>query len=918
MNLPLSPTMDTTLNAHLGLIRIPVLPIAIAVLLSSIGLAQQGKPASDANPDPASEAAQQPPESEEPAEGGDAAADRAALNLLGQEDTESGEARRNENVQFNLVDTNTVQELNIRLGATATIVTDFQPDRDYYGAEYGRRPSPGLHLRPAPGRNMHGNLSWTHGNSAVSARSFFQFGEVQPANENRYSARVTLPLWSKARLTANGSQQKIRGQVNGNVLVPLPDERTPLRIDPANGDLVDAETQGLVQQLLDAYPEQFPNRTDIDPRALNTNAPQRVDTDSANLRLDNDLGDYGSLGLGYVFTSQSVDAFQLVRGSNPDTEIKSHRPRVTWTRPWSPRLVSNLSLGYDRVGSLLIAEPNNFGPTVAVGRALNGQGPSPLIPVDRAINTYRIAGQVTRTFTKHTIKAGAQFARIQLNGVEQQAVRGTVLFSNNFGNDAITNFRLGRPTRVFKTVGSFHRGFRQWAGQLFVSDTWKARSDLSISLGLRYELVTTPLEVDQFETLPYGCDCNNFAPRIGIAYRPGGSLGTLRWAYGISYGEIYPVTYSQYRINAPNVVRLAVLRPTLADILSGKAYADVAAGGPGGAPPRSTLFDIADNLVEPYSHQYSFSWDFSLSRTMNLQLGYVGSRSHKVFQAWFLNRGERPSGIPVTVRTTNTRRGDDRYNDVLRLHNASRAYFDAARVTFVVRDWNGITVDAAYWFSKAIDLGSDYTNTMNGGDARRAVSQTAQNIHGDVKSLAFFDQPHSFLMRAAYRTPERSGWSGKLFGGWEISTVTLLKTGTPFTVQAGSDGPGFGNVDGAIGDRPHVVDPSVLGRTIGDPDTSSQLLPREAFQFQDISDLAGNLGLRTFRKGKIANVNASLSRSWVLGSDRRLSFRAESLNFFNTPQFADPTASLTSPSFGRITNTLNDGRTFRFTLALDF
>ncbi len=843
---------------------------------------------------------------------GGASAQRTSLNLLGQEDTRSGEARRNENVQFNLVDTNTLQELNIRLGATATIVTDFQPDRDYYGAEYGRRAPPNLHLPPSRGSGVHGNVSWTHGNSVFSARSFFQVGDVQPANENRYGFRLTAPVADRTRFTINATQQKIRGQVNGNVLVPLPGERTPLLVDPASGERTDSETRAIVTQLLGAYPAELPNRTDIAPRALNTNAPQRVDTNSANLRLDHDLGDMGKLGMGYVFTSQSVDAFQFVRGQNPDTEIKNHRPRITWTRALSPRTVTDFSIGYDRIGSLLIPEPNNFGPTVGVGRAIDGQGPSPLIPVDRAINRIRGAGQVSRTIANHSIKAGFHLARIQLNGVEQQAIRGNTQFSDNFGNDAITNFRLGKPTRLLKTVGSFHRGFRQWSSQFYVADSWKVRPSLTLSMGLRYELVTTPREVNSFETLPYGCDCNNFAPRFGFAYNLGRGLGTLRGAYGISYGEIYPVTYSQYRINAPNVVRLVVLQPRLVDIISGAAFANVTPGS------RSTLFDIADNLVEPYSHQYSLSWEFALSRTMNLQLGYVGSRTHKVFQAWFLNRGERPDAVPVTVRTTNRRRADDRYNDVLRLHNASRAYFDAGRVAFAMRDLKGFTIDAAYWFSKSIDLGSDYTNTMNGGDARRAVSQTSYEIHNDVKSLSFFDQPHSLLLRAVYETPAGSGWSGRLFGGWQFSTVSLVKTGTPFTVQTGSDGPGFGNVDGAMGDRPHLLDVSLLGRTVGDPDTSRQILHRDAFAYQRLGDLAGTLGLRTFRKGKIANVNASVSRSWTVASEKKLTFRAESVNFFNTPQFADPTTSLTSPSFGRITNTLNDGRTFRFSLTFDF
>ena len=893
--------------------------VLAALLLGSLAAALAQPSQGDASPDTSpADAAQESPDqraagTEEPSEPGDSAASqRTSLNLLGQEDTRSGESRRNENVQFNLVDTNTLQELNIRLGATATIVTDFQPDRDYYGAEYGRRAPPNLHLPPARGAGLRGNLNWSHGNSVFSARSFFQVGDVQPANENRYGFRLTGPAWSGARFTVNASQQKIRGQVNGNVLVPLPDERTPLLIDPSSGERTDEETRRIVTQLLEAYPKQLPNRTDIDPRALNTNAVQRIDTDSANLRLDQDMGSSGQLGLAYIFTSQSVDAFQLVRGQNPDTEIKNHRPRVTWTRTWSPRTVSNLSAGFDRVGSLLIPEPNNFGPTVGVSNAIAGQGPSPLIPVDRALNKFRFAGQVNRQFGGHSVKLGFHVSRVQLNGVEQQAIRGNTQFSNNFGNEAITNFRLGKPTRLLKTVGSFHRGFRQWANQFFVSDTWKAGANLTLNFGLRYELVTTPQEVDEFETLPYGCDCNNFAPRFGFAYRLPDQWGTLRGAYGISYGEIYPVTYSQYRINAPNVVRLVVLAPKLVDIISGAAFANVTPGS------RSTLFDIADNLVEPYSHQYSLSWEFGLSRTTNLQLGYVGSRSHKVFQAWFLNRGERPAGVPVTVRTTNVRRADARYNDVLRLHNASRAYFDAARAALVIRGLKGFTVDAAYWFSKSIDLGSDYTNTMNGGDARRAVSQTSYNIHSDVKSLSFFDQPHSMLLRAVYETPAGRGWAGRLLGSWQLSTVTLVKTGTPFTVQTGSDGPGFGNVDGAMGDRPHLLDPSLLGATIGNPDTSRLLLRRDAFAFQQLGDIAGTLGLRTFRRGKIANVNASLSKSWAVSSEQRLTFRAESVNFFNTPQFANPNFSLTSPSFGRITNTLNDGRTFRFSLSLDF
>ena len=65
-------------------------------------------------------------------------------------------------------------------------------------------------------------------------------------------------------------------------------------------------------------------------------------------------------------------------------------------------------------------------------------------------------------------------------------------------------------------------------------------------------------------------------------------------------------------------------------------------------------------------------------------------------------------------------------------------------------------------------------------------------------------------------------------------------------------------------------------------------------------------------------MNASLARSWPLRSEMNLTFRADSINFFNTPQFAEPGADLSSPAFGKITNTLNDGRSFQLTLQLQF
>ena len=184
--------------------------------------------------------------------------------------------------------------------------------------------------------------------------------------------------------------------------------------------------------------------------------------------------------------------------------------------------------------------------------------------------------------------------------------------------------------------------------------------------------------------------------------------------------------------------------------------------------------------------------------------------------------------------------------------------------------------------------------------------------------MSWFDQPHALLLRTNWEIPAiRSGWA-RWIGGWQLSTVFLAKAGTPFDVSAGSDGEGFGNVDGSPGDRPNLLDPSILGISVDDPDTSRRLFRADSFTFIQPTDLAGNLGHNVFRKDGIFNVNAALSKRWPLGGDSSLTLRGESLNIFNHPQFAEPGKELTSPNFGQITNTLNDGRAFKFTLQIDF
>lgn len=829
---------------------------------------------------------------------------RVELNMLGKANTSAGESRRNENVQFNLVDNNALKELNVRLGTTATIQREFSPASSYFGSEFGQPPRGGISAPAAIRPGMHGRVYESHQNSVFSARSFFQVGEVKPARENDYGFNFTAPLWKNARLLIEASQQKIRGVVNGNVLVPRPDERTPLATDPA--------VRALVARFLAAYPNELPNRTDINPRALNTNAPQSIDNNQASLRLDQDLTSKDQLALQYNFTSQSLDAFQFVAGQNPDTDTKSHLARIAWTRTWSPGTITSFSATYDRLTSLLVPEENAVGPYVTTA-GLTGLGPGGMIPIDRAQNQIRFGGLVQSVRGAHNWSAGVGFTRRQVNGSETDVHRGFFSFSNDFGRDGITNLRLGLPSMHIRSIGNIHRGFRLWEAQIFAGDKWQVRPWLTLQYGLRWQPVSKPVEVNGLNDFPQDNDLNNVSPNLGFAVRLPGKSGIFRGAYTTQYGEIFFVTFQQIRFSPPGNLKIVVNAPDLIDPLGSVDS--------GGQRPiaRPTVYALDPELATPYSHQYNLSWEPDWNSNIRLQFGYVGSRSMKLLTLWYQNRAHPVPGIPQITATINERRANNDFSDIRTVVNSSRGYFDAGRISVIIPNWHGISLDASYWLSKALDLGSDYTNTANENDSRISRSQYEYEIFRDMKGPSSFDQKHAFLLRTNYLIGvpnmfRSARWAPSILGGWNFSTVVLLKSGIPFNITSGSDGPGFGNVDGNGGDRPNLLDPSILGRTIADPDTSQLRLPRSAFSYISPTDARGNLGRNVFRKGPIRNVNAAVSRSWSIVRDARITFRAESINLFNTPQFAEPGAELANPNFGQITNTLNDGRTFRFLL----
>ena len=387
----------------------------------------------------------------------------------------------------------------------------------------------------------------------------------------------------------------------------------------------------------------------------------------------------------------------------------------------------------------------------------------------------------------HQFLYGAELTRLHFNGREASSNRGNWYFKNDFGRDAITNFLMGTSSRYSTGIGPLDRGFRNWEQQYYAGDTWKLRQDLTINYGVRYQPVTVPDEVNGLTVIPARGDHNNFAPRFGIVHRLRDSWGVVRANYALEYGEFYAVTFQQVRWNPPEFLKVEVTAP---DLIFPLANYVIDANG------RSTLFDLAPNLRTPYAHMYSFSWEREIHSDWKLQLGYIGSRSHKLFMMWHTNRAVPVPGIPLVTATINDRRPDPNHFEVRRVESASNGYFDAARVS-LQGNVRGLLIDAAYWFGKALDTGSAYTNTAAGDDSRQGQSQTEYLVQEDLKQVSDFDQSHALLLRARYQVPRLAGRGAMLTRNWTVSTIYLAKTGLPFTVMTGSDSPFMATSTGA-------------------------------------------------------------------------------------------------------------------------
>ncbi|TAM81658.1 MAG: TonB-dependent receptor [Acidobacteria bacterium] len=455
-----------------------------------------------------------------------------------------------------------------------------------------------------------------------------------------------------------------------------------------------------------------------------TSQKQHVRDDKFSVRGDLDTGGYGRWSVYYALDNTNLlDPFPAanVPGFAASTPQQAMQTVLSNTRTFGSSNVNEVHAAFFRT-AMTQRQPQGglVSDLSSLGFVTGGLGIIPVVPSLQGVpltyldnsgpafglpdgttgqfnNTYQISDSFSSVRGKHTIKFGGNYQRFQINERNTYAQNGVFDFNGSETGSDFADFLIGAPVGFIQSSRQFLDSRSEY-GALYVADSYKVKSNLTLNYGLRWETSTffrdkldrTPsncriqainfnVQSTIYPTAPKGWLCpgdpgvaqglapndyNNFAPRIGIAYSPGFSDGlmgkvfggpgksSIRASYGIYYTNVEDLTQFYEVGDVP--AGLFYVSPT-------QVYYDVpyknrqTAGGPGQRFPftvpnpqtinwaqlqpiaSSPGFDL--NNILPYSQHYDFSIQREFAGSTLLTLAYVGTNGHHLVAGYSSNPG---------------------------------------------------------------------------------------------------------------------------------------------------------------------------------------------------------------------------------------------------------------------------------------
>lgn len=540
------------------------------------------------------------------------------------------------------------------------------------------------------------------------------------------------------------------------------------------------------------------------------------------------------------------------------------------------------------------------------------------------------------------MKFGYNLLRYDLNSIFAPNSRGFVSYSsfNNLLNDVSNGVQLATGTFQVQPITYEH--------SVFAQDDWRVNQDLTLNLGLRYEYVTTPFGYFS-NTKP---DVNNFGPRLGFAWNPKDRFDgrfVLRAGFGISYDQVFQNILLNVSRNYPRVVNNSLTNCTGCAAFNGFGAIPLTATTTINLVPQGVTtvrgffartpenfpaalarvldyryYGLNERAKSPRSTQFTFSLQYQIANDYVVKAEYIGTRGRDLVREIETNFGLAP---PLG----NGQRLDPTQGSIVVGQGLANSDYHAGQFT-VEKRFSGLeffglnlgqsTFSANYTWSKFLSESDD----VLGGQTNRTIPSDPREPNGD-RGPSGFDQPHRFVMNGVWALPDffrDSSVLNRVFGGFQISSVSTFASGTPFSILNANNAAGITSsqistvfLSQRVGFNPSGAPGTftVFGCTAG----STNCNPGARYiVYPANSGIFGSLPANSERTPSTYNTNAALVKNIrTFGETQRLQLRMEVFNLFNRRNFTlIPTntlsATTTASSFLNYGLTNVTGRGFSF------
>jgi Carboxypeptidase regulatory-like domain/TonB dependent receptor/TonB-dependent Receptor Plug Domain len=835
-----------------------------------------------------------------------------------------------------------------------------------YPAEYGRTTGGIVNAATKSGSNsFHGSVYEFLRNSALDARNFFDGPTIPPFKHNQFGASAGLPI-QKGKTFLFADYEDLRQSLGITTVdtTPSPAARAgnlcslPSGVSPActpNSVPVDPSVVSFLKAF---YP--LPNGALLGngDTGIFTFAGQQVtDENYVTARIDRKLTQEDTISGTYMRDASKVvqpDAFDSLLSNIVSTHqlVTLHEQHIfSATFLNAARFGFNRAIGIDggvtKILNPLVEDPSygfipgQFPGQIASVPGITSMPDTPIagnpgtLEASKSLhwNSFQAGDDIFLTRGINALRFGAVVERIQDNAISFFTSNGAFRF--NTLSDLLTN----RPREFSGLVPSPQTtyGTRQTLFGTYFEDDVRVRQNLTVNLGLRYEIASVPTEVhNDLSNLqnvtdaqphlgsPYflNSTLHNLEPRLGFAWTPSKNSRTLlRGGFGMF--DVLPLPY-ELRDITPNpfpFARQFLGEPPQGSFPTG-AYTLLSTSPTG----------LRANYVEHSpKRSYVMQWNLSaaeqISSTWVVTVGYVGSRGvHLPFRLDNINMvlpTLTPAGYLFPPVSTSQKLNPN-FGRVTAMLWQANSFYDALQVDLTKKVTHGIEFHVAYTWGKSIDTLSatvaddSYPNGMFNPlffDQRTSRGLSDFNVAQDLVVSYTWELPSpQFHSKAA-------AWA---LGGWQLGGLYKASSGQPFTPLLGGDPEGT-KLD-ETSEPPNLMAGPGCSSLVN-PGNPNRYIRTQCLAFPNPASLRGNLGRNKLIGPGISKFDFSVfknNRVRKISEDFNAQFRAEFFNIFNRANFASPTDNLNvfdasgSPvdSAGLITSTQTSSRQIQ--LALKF